>query len=75
MREHLESTLPVRLSRFITAANDNIGRKTVAEATIQELVFAIRCKLDHLPPHRRGLMAMLAAGAVACSAGKDAGHG
>lgn len=74
MHQNADTSLPVRLSQFLSAANDENGRKTLAEASIPELVFAMRCQLDRLPPHHRGLMAMLAAGAVAGCAGKEAGH-
>lgn len=74
MREHLETALPIRLSQFLSAANDNVLRKTLAQATVPELVFAIRHQIDRMPAHQRGLMAMLAAGAIACCAGEEAGH-
>lgn len=74
MRESLNAPLPVRLGEFLSAANDENGKVQIADATIGQLVFGIRCKLDRLSPRHRGLMAMLAAGAVAGCAGKEAGH-
>ena len=75
MRDSIDTVIPVRLSRFLSAANDENGKVTIADATIGQLVSGIRCKLDRLSPHHRWLTAMFAAGAVAGCAGKEAGHG
>ena len=75
IHDNLHTALPVRLSQFIAAANDENGKVTIANVTIGQLVFGIRCKLDRLSPHHRWLTAMFAAGAVAGCAGKEAGHG
>lgn len=75
MQPTIDPSLPVRLSQFVAAANDENGKVQIADATIGQLVFGLRCKLDRLSPHHRGLMALLAAGAVAGCAGKEVGHG
>lgn len=75
MHQNADTSLPVRLSQFLSAANDENGQVRIADATIAQLVFGLRCKLDLIPGRSRGLMALLAASAVAGCAGKEVGHG
>lgn len=74
MHENADTDLPVRLSQFLATADNENGQVRIADATIGQLVFGMKCKLELVPEQWRAQAAMIAACAIAECAKKWAGH-
>lgn len=74
MHENADTPLPVRLSKFLAVADNENGQVRIADATIGQLVFGIKCKLDSIPEQWRAQTAMIAACTIAECAKKWAGR-